>query len=252
MLAKDRTFVVTGGAAGLGLGAVEELARAGAFVAVLDRDSDLGAAAVAGKPHLRFFELDVTETDRAAAVVDAVVAWTRQTGKPLGGVVNAAGVGMAGKPLDLDVFAMVVTINLVGTFNMTRLVAKHLVGVDPDAEGERGVIINVSSASAYDGQAGQVAYAASKGAVASMTLPLARDLVPFGIRAVAIAPSLFETNMTAGVSAKAYTQMQRLLEFPPRFGRPAEFALLVRAVVENVMLNGTVIRIDGATRLSKL
>lgn len=174
----------------------------------------------------------------------------------LHGLVNCAGVAPAEKiigrdgPHDLESFVRTVSINLVGTFNMTRLAALALQVQQPDEEGERGVIVNTASIAAFDGQVGQAAYAASKGGIASMTLPVARELARHGIRVVSIAPGIFETPMMAGMPQEVQEALGKSVPFPQRLGRPAEFAALVRHILENRMLNGEVIRLDGALRMS--
>lgn len=215
----------------------------------------------------KFLPCDVSSTSSIADAVAAIVSWTQETGKPLGGIIPAAGVGHPGLILDKNLRAVdmksvdfVLGINLRGTLDLVRQVLPHLAAVSPAPsssdgpdDGERGVVIMVASAAAFEGQMGQVAYAASKGAVASMTLPMARDLSRFGIRVVTIAPSMFESNMTAHLSDKVRTGLRKAMEFPARPGRPEEFASLVKQAIENVMLNGVVIRLDGATRMpSKL
>jgi NAD(P)-dependent dehydrogenase (short-subunit alcohol dehydrogenase family) len=204
---------------------------------------------------------DVSSTSSIASAVAATVAWTTETGKPLGGVIPAAGVGLPGllldkelRPVGMEAVDFVLGINLRGTLDLVRQVLPHLGAVPGEGpDGERGVVVMVSSAAAFEGQMGQVAYAASKGAVAAMTLPMARDLSRFGIRVVTIAPSMFDSNMTAHMSEKVRVGLKKAMEFPARPGQPEEFASLVRQVIENVMLNGVVIRLDGATRMpSKL
>ena len=226
-------------------------------------NEDLGTALIQelGPARAKFLPCDVSSTASIAAAVAATVAWTTETHKPLGGVIPAAGVGLPGLVLDkglraveMEAVDFVVGINLRGTVDLVRQVLPHLGAVQPEGpDGERGVVVMVSSAAAFEGQMGQVAYAASKGAVAAMTLPMARDLSRFGIRVVTIAPSMFESNMTAHMSDKVRVGLKKAMEFPARPGQPEEFASLVRQAIENVMLNGVVIRLDGATRMpSKL
>jgi 3-hydroxyacyl-CoA dehydrogenase / 3-hydroxy-2-methylbutyryl-CoA dehydrogenase len=216
--------------------------------------NELGSAA-------RFFACNVLETDNIAAAVKGVTEWIRETGKPLGGIIPAAGVGLpatilnrSNRAFNLDDAKLVININLTGVLDTVRQFLEHLARSPPQGpDGERGVVVMVASAAAFDGQRGQVSYAASKGAVRSMTLPMARDLARFGIRVVTIAPSLFETRMAAGMNDKTRLGLMNAMEFPPRPGQPEEFAALVKHAVENVMLNGVVIRLDGATRMpSKL
>ncbi|KAI5859636.1 short chain dehydrogenase [Durotheca rogersii] len=255
-----RTFVVSGGASGLGQACVEEICRQGGHAAVLDVNEENGAAVVQSQPAgaARFFACDVLEADSVTAAVDGVAAWARETRKPLGGVIPAAGVGSPatildrdGAPFDMDTFNFVVDINLRGTVDLVRQCVAYLAKADLDGnpDGERGVVVMVSSVAAYDGQRGQVAYAASKGAVASMALPMARDLSRYGVRCVAVAPGIFDSRMTAAMPPKLLTGLAAATEFPRRAGQPHEFAQLVRQIIENPMLNGTVIRLDGGLRM---
>ncbi|CAJ2500004.1 Uu.00g028570.m01.CDS01 [Anthostomella pinea] len=262
MKIEGRTFIVSGGASGLGQACVENICRTGSGsgnVAILDLNEDLGAALVAQLPSgtARFFACDVLETDSIAAAVKGTMDWIAQTGKPLGGIIPAAGVGNPSTILDrhgeafsLESFDFVVNINLRGTMDLVRQCLVHLAKTEPVGEDrERGVVIMVASCAAFDGQMGQVAYAASKGAVVSMTLPMTRDLARFGIRCMTIAPGLFETRMTSVMPKKLATGLQSVMEFPRRAGKPEEFAQLVRQVIENPMLNGTVLRLDGGLRM---
>lgn len=262
MKIQGRTFVVSGGASGLGRATVLELVKNGGNAAILDMNADQGEAfAKELGASARFWVCDVSDTDSVAAAVKGVVAWVHQTGAPLGGIVPAAGVGnpalmldKSNRPLPLSNIDFVLNINLRGTLDLTRQLLPFLAQSPPvGPDGERGVVVMVASAAAFEGQMGQVVYAASKGAVAAMTLPMARDLARFGIRVVTVAPSMFESGMTAMLSEKVRTGLKKAMEFPARPGKPEEFASLVRHAVENVMLNGTVIRLDGATRMpSKL
>ncbi len=243
--------LVTGGASGLGLATTESLLDAGASVVILDLPSSAGAD-VAEKlgERIRFAPGDVTSQDDVTAALDAAAGLG-----PLRVVVNCAGTGNAirtlGKqgPFPLDAFTRIVTVNLVGTFNVIRLAAERIAAADP-VDGERGVIVNTASVAAFDGQIGQVAYAVSKGGVVAMTLPVARDLASHGIRAVAIAPGIFDTPMMAGLPEAARDSLGKQVPFPPRLGRPEEYAALVRHIIENEMLNGEVIRLDGAIRMA--
>lgn len=259
---KDRSFIISGGASGLGLATVRDLWGRGGYVAILDLNPDNGASIVSelGQRTV-FFETDVSDTASVEAAVKAAGEWIKDVGKPLAGIIPAAGVGTPGKlidrhnnPISIESLDFVLNINLRGTLDLIRLCLPLLAKNEPTTtENERGVIIMVSSSAAYDGQPGQVAYAASKGAVRSLTLPLARDLAPLGIRAMTIAPSYFESNMTAQMSDKVRTSLERVLEFPKRPGKGTDFAATVRHCIENVMLNGECIRLDGATRMpSKL
>lgn len=244
---EDRTFLVTGGGSGLGQATAALFMKRGANVVIADIRGE--ASGRSG----RFCRCDVTsETDVAAAVELA-----RSEFGGLHGAVNCAGIVLVckvldrdGKPHPLDVFARGVQVNLVGTFNVIRLAARAMAANEPNAEGERGVIINTASIAAYDGQIGQAAYSASKGGVAGMTLPIARELAQRGIRVMTIAPGLFDTPMMAAVPEEARESLGRQVPFPSRLGRPGEFAALAAHIVENQMLNGEVIRLDGAIRMA--
>ena len=203
----------------------------------------------------------MTSTSDITAAVEKVKSWIAETGHPLGGIIPCAGVGLPGlildkklNPVSLESIDFVLNINLRGTLDLVRQFLPLLAQAPPEGkDGERGVVVMVASAAAFEGQMGQVAYAASKGAVASMTLPMARDLSRFGIRVVTIAPSMFDSAMTAMLSDKVKEGLRKAMEFPARPGQPEEFASLVKHAVENIMLNGVVIRLDGATRMpSKL
>ena len=239
-----RTFLVTGGGSGLGLATARMLARAGAGVVAADLRGE-------SEPGIRFVEADVTDEASVGAAVGAAL----ESG-PLRGVVNCAGVAIAEKtvgrdgPHSLESFKRVIGVNLIGTFNVVRLAAAAMVGNDPDEEGGRGVIVNTASVAAFDGQIGQSAYAASKGGVASMTLPLAREFARSGIRVATIAPGLFDTPMMAGLPEEARRSLGDQVPFPSRLGRPEEYAALVRHIVENDLINGEVIRLDGAIRMA--
>lgn len=251
MLIKNSVFLITGGASGLGEATARMAAENGAKVVIADLQVEPGerlAKAVGG----RFVKCDVTsETDGVAAVALAV--------KEFGGVhvlVNCAGIGTAertiGKdgPHKLAHFTRVITINLIGSFNMIRLAADAMAKAGPNAAGERGVIINTASVAAYDGQIGQAAYSASKGGIVGMTLPIARDLSRNGIRVCTIAPGIFETPMLLGMPKDVQDALGKMVPFPPRLGRPVEYAQLARAIIENEMLNGETIRLDGAIRMA--
>lgn len=239
-----RTFLVAGGGSGLGAATARMLEDAGANVVVADLKGEAG-------PNIRFVETDVTDE---ASVRSAVEVAAESGG--IHGVVNCAGVAIAEKtlgrdgPHSLDSFTKVIWINLIGTFNVIRLAAAAMVGNEPGEDGGRGVIVNTASVAAFDGQIGQAAYAASKGGVASMTLPLAREFARSGIRVVTIAPGLFDTPMMAGLPEEARQSLGDQVPFPSRLGRPEEYAALVRHIVENDMLNGEVIRLDGAIRMA--
>jgi len=253
MEVQGRTFLVTGGASGLGAATVHRLAQEGANVLIVDLDEEAGEelAADIGE-QARFARADVTDEESTQEALDVV----RNAFGELHGLVNCAGIGpaekLAGKrgPHSLDSFVKVVQINLVGTFNPIRLAAPVMMENEPNEAGERGVIVNTASVAAFDGQIGQAAYSASKGGVASMTLPVAREMAEHGIRVVAIAPGLFETPMFAGLPERARDSLGKQVPFPSRLGRPEEYAALVRHIIENPMLNGEVIRLDGAIRLA--
>jgi NAD(P)-dependent dehydrogenase (short-subunit alcohol dehydrogenase family) len=252
MQIKDNTFLITGGASGLGAGCARRLNELGANVVIADLDAELGQTLQNDLGHgVRFVRTDVTDETQSQAAVDIAL---REFGD-LHGLIQCAGIlgaaRIVGKeaPHDLRLFERVVSVNLVGTFNMMRLAAVAMSADAPNADGERGVIVNTSSVAAYDGQIGQSAYAASKGAVASLTLPAARELARFGIRVVAIAPGVFDTAMMAETTEELRESLMRQIPFPPRFGRAAEFAQMVQAVIENTYINGTVVRLDGAVRM---
>jgi NAD(P)-dependent dehydrogenase (short-subunit alcohol dehydrogenase family) len=244
--------LVTGGASGLGEGVVRRFVAAGARALILDLNAERGetlAAELGGR--VRFVRADVTREEEVTAALEAA----QQMGV-LRVVVNCAGIVAGAKTIGkgaahpLELFEKVVRVNLIGTFNVIRLVALAMSGNDPTASGERGVIINTSSVAAFDGQIGQAAYSASKAAIAGMTLPIARDLAREGIRVVSIAPGVFETPMLAALPEAARVSLAEQVPFPPRFGTPGEYAHLAQAIVENEMLNGEVIRLDGAIRMS--
>ncbi len=252
MQIQDSTFIVSGGASGLGAGTARALAAQGGRVLIADRNRADGAALAAGLGgQVRFAECDVTSAASAQAAVDEAVSAFGS----LHGLINCAGIALGEKTLGkegphaLESFTRVVTVNLVGTFNMIRLAAQAMSRGEPNAAGERGVIINTASVAAFDGQIGQAAYAASKAGVAGLTLPLARDLARLGIRVMTIAPGIFETPMLLGMPTEVQEALGRMVPFPPRLGRPAEYAALALHIIGNEMLNGEVIRLDGAIRM---
>ena len=258
MKVQNRTFIISGGASGLGLATARDLHSHGAYVSLLDLNASSGSQIVSELgSRAKFFETDVSSTKSIEAAIKDTISWAKETGKEIGGVIAGAGVGLPGlivdkknEPLSISSIDFVLNINLRGTLDLIRQAVPHMTTSTPEgADGERGVIIMIASSAAFDGQMGQVAYAASKGAVASVTLPLARDLSRYGIRAVTIAPALFDSNMTKLLSAKVKQSLVNAMEFPKRAGQPDEFARVVRESVENSMLNGTVIRLDGAMRM---
>lgn len=258
MQIKNRTFIISGGASGLGLATAEDLHAHGGHIAILDMNPENGAKIVSQLgSRAKFFEVDVTDTESLEAAVNGCVSWAKETDAPFGGVIPAAGVGLPGKllnkdltPIAMEKLDFVIDINLRGVLNLIRLVLPHMARNDPIGEdNERGIIIMVASSAAFEGQVGQVSYAATKGAIRSMTLVLARDLAPNGIRAVSIAPSLFQTAMSDMLPEKAKASLIKNTEYPKRLGQAKEFAMLVRQCVENPYLNGDCIRLDGAVRM---
>jgi NAD(P)-dependent dehydrogenase (short-subunit alcohol dehydrogenase family) len=253
MQLQGSTFLVTGGGSGLGAACVHAFTQAGANVIIADMNAETGAATAAtAGARARFVLTDVTSEQSAQAAVDAA----REAFGGLHGAINCAGVGIADRvvgregPHPLARFAKVIEVNLIGTFNVIRLAAAAMAQQEPNANGERGVIINTASVAAFDGQIGQAAYSASKGGVVGMTLPIARELARYGIRVMTIAPGIFDTPMLAGLPEPARKSLGEQVPFPPRLGRPDEYAALARHIVENEMLNGEVIRLDGAIRMA--
>jgi NAD(P)-dependent dehydrogenase (short-subunit alcohol dehydrogenase family) len=248
---KGVAAIVTGAASGLGVATAAALAGAGAKVALLDVN-DEGVKAAAEKVGGYGLHCDVTDELSAAQSVQMAA----QAHGPARILVNCAGIApgkrMVGRdgPMPLAEFKRVIEINLIGTFNLMRLVAADMMKLDPLGDSERGVIVSTASIAAFEGQIGQTAYAASKGAVASLTLPAARELAPFGIRVMAIAPGIFATPMLRGLPAEVQASLDASVPFPPRLGEPEEFADLVLACLRNRYLNGEVIRLDGALRMA--
>jgi NAD(P)-dependent dehydrogenase (short-subunit alcohol dehydrogenase family) len=244
MQTQGGTFLVTGGGSGLGAAVAGDLAEGGANVVVADLEGE-------NNENVRFIETDVADEESVQDAIDVALEFGE-----LHGVINCAGVAAAGKvlgkdgPHALDSFNKVVQVNLIGTFNVARLAAAAMKENKPTEGGERGVIVNTASVAAFEGQIGQAAYAASKGGVVSLTLPLARELASYGIRVVAIAPGIFDTPMMAGLPEEVRKSLGNQAPFPSRLGKPEEYAALVRHIVENEMLNGEVIRIDGAIRMA--
>jgi len=254
MQIQNKVFLITGGGSGLGAATAKLLVSAGAKVVLADVNAEAGAAQAAelGEANARFIRTDVcSEADGKAAVQLALDAFGA-----LHGLANCAGVAPAEKVIGrngvhgLDSFTRTININLIGTFNMLRLAADAMARNEPDAGGERGIIINTASVAAFDGQIGQAAYSASKSAVVGMTLPIARELARSGIRVMTIAPGIFETPMMAAMPQEVRDSLGASVPFPPRLGRPDEYAALARHIIENSMLNGEVIRLDGALRMA--
>ncbi|WP_371228281.1 3-hydroxyacyl-CoA dehydrogenase [Pseudomonas sp. QE6] len=254
MQIQNKVFLITGGGSGLGAATAKMLVGAGAKVVLADINAEAGAAQAAelGEANARFIRTDVcSEADGKAAVQLAL-----DTFGALHGLANCAGVAPAEKVIGrngvhgLESFTRTININLVGTFNMLRLAAEAMAQNEPDAGGERGIIINTASVAAFDGQIGQAAYSASKSAVVGMTLPIARELARSGIRVMTIAPGIFETPMMAAMPQEVRDSLGASVPFPPRLGRPDEYAALARHIIENTMLNGEVIRLDGAIRMA--
>lgn len=250
---KNSTVIVTGGASGLGAATVEMIAAAGGNVIIADMQKAAGDAFAAKfGSRARYVQCDVTDEAHGKAAVDAAL----QAFGALHGLVNCAGIAIGEKtvgkegPHKLEAFARVINVNLIGTFNMIRLAADAMSRLPANAAGERGVIVNTASVAAFDGQVGQAAYSASKGGVVGMTLPIARDLSRNGIRVVTIAPGIFETAMLKGMPQDVQDSLGKQVPFPSRLGRPAEYAQLVRSIFEIEMLNGEVIRLDGAIRMA--
>jgi len=247
------TFIITGGSSGLGAATVETLLADGGNAVIADVNRAAGEALVRrlGKP-ARFIETDVTREDHAQAAVRLAL----DAFGGLHGLINCAGIGLGEKtvgkegPHALASFARVININLIGTFNMIRIAAEAMTKQPPNAAGERGVIVNTASVAAFDGQVGQPAYSASKAGIVGMTLPIARDLSRSGIRVMTIAPGIFETPMLKGLPQEVQDSLGKQVPFPSRLGRPPEYAALVKHIVENEMLNGETIRLDGAIRMA--
>jgi NAD(P)-dependent dehydrogenase (short-subunit alcohol dehydrogenase family) len=249
---KNSVALVTGGASGLGAATVQTLVAAGGRVVIVDREGSQGAELASSLGSAaRFVAADVTREDQ----VREAVAAARQGFGGLQIAVNCAGVGVAAKtisrrgPFPLELFSKCIEVNLIGTFNVIRLAAEAMAEGTPNEHGERGVIVNTASVAAYEGQIGQAAYSASKGGVVAMTLPIARDLASYGIRVLTIAPGLFNTPMLAMMPEEGRKKLAAQIPFPSRLGEPIEYGQLVRSIVENPMLNGETIRLDGAIRM---
>jgi NAD(P)-dependent dehydrogenase (short-subunit alcohol dehydrogenase family) len=253
MRLRDRTVIVTGGASGLGGATADLVVAAGGHAVLVDVNADTGRArAEQLGPHARFVQADVaSEADAQRAVDEARAAFGQ-----VDGLVNAAGIVTAERVLGKDGvqplarFARVITVNLVGTFNMIRLAAEAMASNTPGEDDERGVIVNTASVAAFDGQIGQAAYSASKGGIVGMTLPIAREFARIGVRVMTIAPGTFDTPLLAGLPDAARQSLAQQVPFPSRLGQPSEYAALVQHIFENRMLNGEVIRLDGAIRMA--
>lgn len=252
MQVAKHTFLITGGSSGLGAACARHFVSLGANVVLADVNSQAGAALAAELgSQARFAETDVTDE----ASVQAALQLAQDTFGGLHGAINCAGILHASRvvgregPYDLAAFTRVIQVNLIGTFNVIRLAGEVLSKSTPNEEGERGVIINTASVAAFDGQIGQASYSASKAGVAGMMLPIAREFAKFGVRVVAIAPGVFETPMMAAMSPAARESLEAQVPFPPRLGRPSEYAALAQHIVENSMLNGATLRLDGALRM---
>ncbi|MEB0045244.1 MULTISPECIES: SDR family NAD(P)-dependent oxidoreductase [unclassified Pseudomonas] len=251
MQIEHKTFLVTGGASGLGAATAEMLVAAGANVMLVDMNADAVTAQA-----LRLGAHSVVADISNEAAAEAAVQATVKAFGGLNGLINCAGIVRGEKilgkngPHALASFSQVINVNLIGSFNMLRLAAAAIAETQANEDGERGVIINTASVAAFDGQIGQAAYAASKGAIAALTLPAARELARFGIRVMTIAPGIFETPMMAGMTPQVRESLAAGVPFPPRLGKPGEYAALVRHIIENSMLNGEVIRLDGALRMA--
>jgi NAD(P)-dependent dehydrogenase (short-subunit alcohol dehydrogenase family) len=245
--------LVTGGASGLGAGTVRAIVDGGGRALIADLNAELGNALASELGNAALFvKTDVTD----AGSVQAAIGSAREKLGGLHGAINCAGVGMAMRvvskqgPHDLAVFSKVIEINLIGTFNVIRLAAAVMAENKPNAEGERGVVINTASAAAFDGQIGQAAYSASKGGIVGMTLPIARDLARSGIRVMTIAPGLFDTPLFGALPEDVKDSLAAQIPFPSRFGKPAEYASMAMEIIRNPMLNGETIRLDGAIRMA--
>ena len=251
METQGKTFLVSGGGSGLGAATAQLLAAVGGNVVIADIRRESGEA-TANSIGAKFVECNVTDEES----VKKAIATAVESFGSLQGVINCAGIGVAEKTVGKDgahslaSFTRVININLIGTFNVIRLAAEQMAKQEPNASGERGVIINTASIAAFDGQIGQAAYSASKGGIVGMTLPIARDLCKLGIRVVTIAPGLFDTPLLAGLPEQVKQVLGSQVPFPPRLGQPSEYAALAKHIIENEMLNGEVIRLDGALRMA--
>lgn len=253
MQLQDSVFVVTGGVSGLGAATAKMIVKGGGKVVLADINQSAGDAMQAELgENAHFIKTDITSEESAKTCINAATSIFGG----LHGLVNCAGIAPAERvvgrqgPHRLSTFFQVVNVNLIGTFNMVRLAAEAMGKRQPNADGERGVIVNTASVAAFDGQIGQAAYACSKGGVVALTLPLARELARSGIRVITIAPGLFETPMLLGLPQDVQAALGAAVPFPPRVGKPSEYAAMIRHIVENSYLNGEVIRLDGAIRMA--
>ena len=250
MKIQNNTFIITGGASGLGLATAQMIVENGGNAVILDINENAGKSIESDK--VLFVKTDVSNEEQVQNAIDLAI----KTFGGLHGVCNCAGVGPAQRVVgkngvhSLEFFSKVVSINLIGTFNVIRLATNVMQNNKPNEEGERGIIINTASVAAFDGQIGQAAYAASKGGIVAMTLPIARELARMGIRVMTIAPGIFETPLLASLPQEAQDSLGKQVPFPSRLGRPFEYANLVKHIIENQMLNGEVIRLDGAIRMN--
>jgi len=252
---KEVLAIITGAGSGLGRATAQSLASKGARVVIADLPGSAGYITAKEIPENRAIFAPVDVTDEKS-ISEALELAHKTFGRNINVAVNCAGIAIAKKTLgrenkvhDIDSFTKVLQVNTIGTFNVIRLSAAKMASNNPSDSGERGVIINTASIAAYDGQIGQAAYAASKGAIVGMTLPIARDLAPLGIRIVTIAPGIFLTPMVAGLPAAVQKELGQQVPFPPRLGQPEDFARLVRSIIKNPYLNGSVIRLDGSLRM---
>jgi len=249
MYIKNKTFLITGGASGLGLATSKGILEKGGNVSLIDINQEIGNSLMNEKT--LFSKADVRSEEDIQSAIQATITKFGQ----IDGVINCAGIGppkrVVGKdgPHPLDFFQNVINVNLVGTFNVIRLAVNEMQNNIPDESGERGIVINTASVAAYDGQIGQAAYSASKGGIIAMTLPMAREFARMGIRLMTIAPGIFETPLLAGLPQEARDSLGKQVPFPSRLGKPSEFASLAIQIIENQMLNGEVIRLDGAIRM---
>jgi NAD(P)-dependent dehydrogenase (short-subunit alcohol dehydrogenase family) len=249
MQIQNGVFIITGGASGLGAATARMIAENGGQIVLADVQAEAGQK-LAYELHGKCIQCDVTTEADGKLVLQAALALGT-----LRGLINCAGVAPAVKtvgkegPHPLDIFQRTININLIGTFNMARLAADAMIKNEPNEDGERGVIINTASVAAFEGQMGQAAYAASKAAIAGLTLPMARDLSQYGVRVMTIAPGIFETPMLMGMPKEVQEALGSMVPFPSRLGKPTEYAQLAKAIIENAMLNGETIRLDGAIRM---